>query len=84
MTRPEQTFLEPMGAVRGGRMGRKAMGTAATTRPQVYTVHGPPGVSAEALLRACAIRLSEQDILLIAEHDDATDAWLENGLGESG
>ena len=54
------------------------MGTAATGQARVVTIHGPPGVSATELLRAAAIRLSEQDILLIAEHDEATDAWLEH------
>jgi hypothetical protein len=53
------------------------MASVETFRPQLYIVHGPPGVSAADLLRARAIRLSEQDILMIAEHDEATDVWLE-------
>ena len=53
------------------------MATAQTVRPRIYTIHGPPGVAAAELLRRRAITLAEPDILLIAEHDDATDAWLE-------
>lgn len=53
------------------------MAIAETGRAQVYTIHGPHGLSATQFLRERAIILSRHDVLLIAEHDEATDSWLE-------
>jgi hypothetical protein len=55
------------------------MAMAQANPARVYTIHGPPGVAAAALLRDRSIRLGDEDILIIAEHDEATDAWLECG-----
>ena len=53
------------------------MAIAETARPQVYTIHGPHGLCATQFLRERAITLSRHDVLVIAEHDEATDSWLE-------
>ena len=53
------------------------MAIAETIGPQLYTIHGPRGVAAARFLRDHAITLSSHDVLLIAEHDEATDSWLE-------
>ena len=53
------------------------MATAGMKRAQVYTIHGPPGLPVAAFLRERAITLSRRDVLVIAEHDEATEAWLE-------
>ena len=56
---------------------------AESNHPRIYTIHGPPGVSVAALLRERAVQLTARDVLLIAEHDEATHAWLECEPGAS-
>jgi len=53
------------------------MATAHEAQARTFTIHGPHGLSATRLLVDHAIRLSRDDILLIAEHDDAAECWLE-------
>ena len=47
------------------------------SQPSIITVHGPPGLMAGELLRKHDIELREGDILLIAEHDDEENAWID-------
>jgi hypothetical protein len=44
---------------------------------RVLTVHGPAGVDAGAVLKASFITLTSDDVLTVAEHDDARLSWLE-------
>jgi hypothetical protein len=60
------------------------MNVGQEVQSRVYTIHGPPGVPVAALLRARAITLCDDDVLLIAEHDDATESWLDCELEAKG
>ncbi|HEY9553171.1 hypothetical protein [Allosphingosinicella sp.] len=46
-------------------------------QPRLLIVHGPHGVDVSAILARNGIRLNSEDLLIIAEHDDAPAPWLE-------
>lgn len=48
--------------------------------PRLVAVHGPPNFAPAALLERQAFTLRRGDILLIVEHDDGTDEWIEPSL----
>lgn len=48
------------------------------------TVHGPHGVDATAVLKRHSVRLRSQDVIVIAEHDDCEETWLESAWEAEG